>query len=151
MRLKLEGNRFDEAHIKNVLDDIDRDEDRQPAVSFIPQHFAVAQRQRPLGTHAARTEWRGGGRAGWLERARLTMASLLFACAEQRLEEASPTTLFMTEAGVEVLSRDDGSAKLEDLSVRAVLVPHLSRNGLAHAHGGILQSDVLVRATPSLA
>jgi hypothetical protein len=65
---------------------------------------------------------------------------------EERSSSTSPT-LFMTEGGIEVLSRDDNSsAKLAELSVRAVLVPHLSRNGLTHAHGGLVQSDVLVRA-----
>jgi hypothetical protein len=50
-RLRLEGNRIDEAHIRDVLADIE--EKRQPpAVSFIPQHFVVAQQ----GTHDASHE-----------------------------------------------------------------------------------------------
>jgi hypothetical protein len=68
----------------------------------------------------------------------------LFVFAGQVEEEQSPPTLFMIKAGVEVLSRDDGSDELADMSVNAVLVPHLSHNGLAHAYGGLLQSDLLV-------
>jgi hypothetical protein len=51
-RLRLEGNRIDEAHIRDVLADIE--EKRQPpAVSFIPQHFVVAHKQQlQQGTHA---------------------------------------------------------------------------------------------------